>query len=225
MLTWMTLGLIGSLAGAVVFWRYYYFFRDPDRAVPAGRNVVAPADGIIVYARTFTRGTALIAVKKRREIPLTEITRSPVAAESGTIIGIYMGLWDVHTNRSPIDGIVDAVLYHPAPRNRSMALFGFQVTVLGRPTAAAMSHLVENERNTIRIRGDFVAHVVQIADYYVNKVTCSVRRGQRVEKGQRIGHIVMGSQVDLVLPDVSGLVLLVREGDRVKAGETVLATY
>jgi phosphatidylserine decarboxylase len=222
---WRILGLVASIGGAVAFWRYYYFFRDPERAIPPGRNIVSPADGIIVYARAFTGGGTPIAVKKKREIQLTEITKSPLTIDSGIIIGIYMGLWDVHTNRSPIDGTVDDVIYRPAAANRSMALFGFQTTVLGRPTPGAMGHIVENERNTIRICGDFVVYVVQIADFYVNKVACWVVRGQRVEKGERIGQIVMGSQVDLILPEVPGLALLVKEGDRVKAGETALATY
>jgi phosphatidylserine decarboxylase len=214
------------LAGtAVTFWRYVYFFRDPNRTTPTGRNIVAPADGKIVYVREFNDGVVPIAIKGRKQIRLLELTRGPVTVRSGHIIGIYMTLWDVHVNRSPTDGLVEQVSYHGTARNRSMAVFGVQALLSGRPSPAVMGHVLENERNTICIRGDTNVCVVQIADFYVNKVQCWVRAGQRIRKGERIGRIVMGSQVDVLIQDREGLQVLVRQGDVVKAGETVIASY
>jgi phosphatidylserine decarboxylase len=214
------------LAGVgVALWRYVYFFRDPNRTTPTGKNIVAPADGKVVYVREFNDGVVPIAIKGRKQIRLLELTRGPIPLRSGYIIGIYMTLWDVHVNRSPTDGLVEQVRHHGTARNRSMAVFGVQALLSGRPSPAVMGHILENERNTISIRGDTDVCVVQIADFYVNKVQCWVRAGQRVRKGERIGRIVMGSQVDVLIQHREGLQVLVRQGDVVKAGETVIATY
>jgi phosphatidylserine decarboxylase len=131
----------------------------------------------------------------------------------------------VHVNRAPVDGVVEQVTYHPAAKNRSMALFGLQTLLFGRASPGVLGHVIENERNTISLRGDVSVCVVQIADAYVNKVRCSVRDGQHIRKGDRIGSIVMGSQVDILIAAMDGLKLEVKEGDRVKAGASVIATY
>jgi phosphatidylserine decarboxylase len=206
-------------------WRYCYFFRDPDRPIPVGRNIVSPADGRVVYIRAFEKGTVPIAIKKAREISLTEVTKCAVPMESGHIIGIYMTLWDVHVNRAPIAGTIEQIAYHDAVRNRSMTIFGFQMILRHRSTPGVMGHILENERNTICVRGDFTLCLVQIADFYVNRIRCWVQVGQQVQKGERIGQIIMGSQVDLILPAVEGLSIVVKEGSKIKAGETVVATY
>lgn len=221
-----------ALAGAttlvviiIIFWRYFYFFRDPERSIPDGRNIVSPADGTIVYVKEFKKGMAPIAIKKAKEIDLLEITKSPLPIESGYIVGIYMTLWDVHVNRAPISGTVEDVTYHGAGRNRSMALFGFQTLLLGRPRPRTMGHILENERNVICLKGDFIVYLVQIADFYTNKIVCWVKNGQQIQKGERIGKIMMGSQVDIILPEVKGLRITVKEGGKVKAGQSVIATY
>jgi phosphatidylserine decarboxylase len=217
--------IAGGGAGILAFWRYVYFFRDPHRTPPSGENVVAPADGRVVYVRQFSDQVVPIAVKKRRQIALHELAGTPLQMRAGHVIGIYLSPWDVHVNRSPIAGVVDHVVYRPSTANRSMALFGIGALVFRHISPRLMGHVVENERNSIGLRGDLDACVVQIADFYVRKVRCSVREGQMVDKGERIGSIVMGSQVDLVLADTDGLRIEVEEGDRVRAGETVVATY
>ena len=217
--------LVVLMVGIVVLWRIHYFFRDPERRTPEGRNVISPADGTIVYIRKIEHGLAPIAIKEKRQIRLTEVTKGKVTVESGYIIGIYMTLWDVHVNRSPISGVVEEVSYHPVTKNRSMALFGFQMVLRGKSSPGSMKHVLENERNTIRISGDLVVYLVQIADFYTNRIICWVKNGQLVTKGERIGQIRMGSQVDLILPDSSNLNILIKEGRKVIAGETVIATY
>lgn len=67
--------------------------------------------------------------------------------------------------------------------------------------------------------------IVQIADFYVRKILCYVKLNQKLQKGQRIGMIRMGSQVDCVFPNMKGLEIKVKDGQKVKAGETILATY
>jgi len=217
--------LVAVAAGVLAFWRYVYFFRDPHRTAPDGSNIVAPADGRVVYARPFSDQIAPIAVKRRRQIALHEITGTPMQMRSGYLVGIYLSPWDVHVNRSPIAGVVEHVAYRPSTVNRSMALFGVSALLFRRPSPRLMGHVVENERNSICLHGDVDVCVVQIADVYVKKVKCWVREGQALRKGERIGSIVMGSQVDLVVAETDGLTLTVAEGDRVKAGETVIATY
>jgi phosphatidylserine decarboxylase len=216
--------LVGALV-VLAYWRFFYFHRDPERTPPEGRTVVSPADGRIVYAREYGAGMVPIAVKDRKAIPLLEITKSAAALDDGFLVGIYMSPWDIHVNRAPIAGRVEAVHYHRGGLNRSMAWFGLLLLTTGRPRPRSMGHVVDNERNTIRLSGDLVAYVVQIADWYVRKIACWAREGQEIRKGERIGMIRMGSQVDMVLPRQEGLRLVVKEGDRVRAGESVIAVY
>jgi phosphatidylserine decarboxylase len=218
------LGVV-ALAALLIYWRFIHFFRDPERASPPGRNVVAPADGVVVYAREYTSGLVPVAVKGDKAIPLVEILKSAPAHDSGFIVGIYLSPWDVHVNRAPIRGRVESVHYHRGGRNRSMARFGTEFLATGRAAPNSMRHVVENERNTIHLRGDLEVYVVQIADWYIRKISCWTREGQEVEKGERIGMIRMGSQVDLVLPRAEGLSLRVKEGERARGGETVIAVY
>jgi phosphatidylserine decarboxylase len=217
--------VIGVVVGLLAFWRYVYFFRDPPRTAPSGDNIVAPADGRVVYVREFSDQIVPIAVKRRRSIALHEITGTPMQMRSGHVIGIYLSPWDVHVNRSPIAAVVDHIVYRPSAVNRSMALFGTHALLFRRPSPRLMGHVVENERNTIMLRGDVDLCVVQIADFYVKKVRCWVREGQALRKGERMGSIVMGSQVDIVVAETDGLRITVDVGDRVRAGETVIATY
>ena len=93
------------------------------------------------------------------------------------------------------------------------------------PRYKSANYLLENERITTIIKGKITLAVVQIADIYVNKIDLYVKKSQTVSKGQRIGMIKLGSQVDLLLPDQNSITIKVKEGDRVKAGESVLAEF
>ena len=68
-------------------------------------------------------------------------------------------------------------------------------------------------------------YVVQIADAYVDKIFCWAKEGEMMEKGQRYGRIAMGSQVDLIFPHREGMEIVVKEWDKVKAGESIIAKY
>ncbi|MDY6966252.1 MAG: phosphatidylserine decarboxylase [Halobacteriota archaeon] len=211
---------------STTYWRYFYFFRDPDRTPPNGNNIVAPADGTIMYIRKIEDGKVPIAIKNGKEIELKEImkTNSDDNVKNGYIVGIFMTPWDVHVNRAPISGKVEQMSYFSS-KNVSMGRATLNKILGIKPLYTGTRHIPLNERNTVRIKGDFPLYVVQIADSYINKIEDWVKEGDVLEKGQRIGIIKMGSQVDTIFPDLENIEIKVREGEHVKAGETILAIY
>ena len=114
----------GLLVGLVVVgaraYERWLFPRDPRREVDPEARLVSPADGRVVYVARVESGTVPIAVKNRREIPLDEIVKGEERPAAGTLIGIFMSPFDVHYQRSPIEGVVSEVTYHPAPFNHVM---------------------------------------------------------------------------------------------------------
>jgi phosphatidylserine decarboxylase len=187
----------------------YRFYRDPERRAPEGADlVVSPADGEVIYVRPSRDGALPIATKGGRQYALEELTRTPLQSMDAIVVGISLSLVDVHVNRAPIGGRV-TVQRHYKGSFRS----------LRRPESA-----FENERATTVIeRGGLEVAVVLIASRLVRRITSYVEEGQLVLCGERIGAIRFGSQVDLVLPAAKGLVLHVQPGDRVAAGESVIA--
>ena len=212
-------------------WRFWAFFRDPNRHSPKGRVVVAPADGRILYIEQVPAGTSPSAVKQGTAIPVDHADAVQPADAPGVLIGIYMFPWSVHVNRAPVAGKVTRVQARPALReNRSMVRALMHLAWDLPVTAEVRDSVADNARNTVVIdgkgsAGNVSAAVVQIADRYVRQVDCFVREGQTVERGQRIGMIRMGSQCDVFLRQVPGFEILCRPGDRVRAGETILARY
>jgi phosphatidylserine decarboxylase len=188
----------------------YRFYRDPERTAPAmsERAIVSPADGEVVYVRESRGGRLPVSTKGGRDYALTELTKTTLRSDDAIVIGISMSFLDVHVNRAPIAGRI-TVQRHFA------GLFGS----LRRPEM-----VFENERATTVIeRGPLQVAVVQIASRLVRQIVSYVREGDEVAVGQRIGVIRLGSQVDVVVPTTADLELLVRTGDRVRAGESVLA--
>jgi phosphatidylserine decarboxylase len=157
-----------------------YFFRDPDRSVPAGPLAVSPADGKVVAIR--------------HDDPIT------------TRISIFMNLFDVHVNRSPIAGKISEVRYQ---RGQFMAA--------NRELASS-----RNEQNMITVDGgDTFVMFSQIAGLIARRIVCYKRAGDEVNKGERVGLIKFGSRVDVFLgPEWE---VAVQEGARVSAGSSVLA--
>ena len=163
------------------------FFRDPGRNVPADPALVcSPADGRIV---------------------VVEKAVDPYAQCESLKISVFMNVFNVHSNRAPVDGEVVSVDYHAG---------GFLNAALDKAS-------LENERNALRIRlGDGrMLTCVQIAGLVARRILCYVEPGERLSKGQRFGFIRFGSRVDVYLaPDSRPRVSV---GDKVYAGETVLA--
>jgi phosphatidylserine decarboxylase len=171
------------LAGAFVL----QFFRDPPREVPDDpRAVVSPADGRIV------------AVEKARD---------PWLERDALKVSVFMNVFNVHSNRSPVDGTVRRRWYHA-----------------GRFLNAALDKAsLENERNALALRTADGADVtcVQIAGLVARRILCYVEAGAELQRGQRFGFIRFGSRVDVYLPPEAQVVAAL--GDKVFAAETVLA--
>jgi phosphatidylserine decarboxylase len=171
------------------------FFRDPIRTTPIGGNlVVAPADGLV---------TMIAKVPPPRELagadalPEAEMTR----------VSIFMSVFDVHINRSPVTGRVRKMAYVPGK---------FVNADLDKASE-------ENERQhfLIETSGGVAIGVTQIAGLIARRILTFVQPGDAVEAGQRIGMIRFGSRVDVYLPAGTGAQILL--GQRAIAGETLLA--
>jgi phosphatidylserine decarboxylase len=185
-LGWLCLGITIWIAA---------FFRDPIRTTPQQENfIVAPADGLI---------TAISKVP-----PPPQLTGSGGLTDSEmTRISIFMSVFDVHINRSPVTGRVRKMAY-----------------VAGKFVNADLDKASdENERQYFLIEtpGGLLIGVTQIAGLIARRILTFVHEGDPVEAGQRIGLIRFGSRVDVYLPLGTGPKVLL--GQRAIAGETVLA--
>lgn len=184
---WPPLGWIAALATAWVA----YFFRDPDRVTPLREGlIIAPADGRI---------TSIERVRPPQELGLGEELR--------TRISIFLSVFDVHVNRSPVAGRITRSVYTPG---------AFLNAELDKASE-------ENERRGLVILMPSGAEigVVQIAGLIARRIVTFVGEGDTVGVGQRIGLIRFGSRVDVYLPPEGRA--LVAIGQRTIAGETVLA--
>ena len=173
------------------------FFRDPERAVPATKNaVICPADGKLLPIGEFSPPPELGMGEKPR-----------------TRLSIFMDVFNVHVNRVPCDGVVSALAYRP-----------------GKFFNASFDKAsIHNERMAIRLSLEGPAGeprelaLVQIAGLVARRIHCELNEGQRVCHGDRFGIIRFGSRVDVYLP--AGAIVRVRAGQKVRAGETVLAEF
>ena len=195
-----------ALSAAILSYRFY---RDPERTPPSGDDLVlSPADGEVVYVKRSREGRVPIASKHGAQVALEELTGTKAHDGEALVVGIGMSFLDVHVNRAPIAGRVRLRRHFPGR-------FGS----LRRPEM-----VFENERATTIIAGPSLeVAVVQIASRLVRQIAGFVREGDDVARGQRIGVIRLGSQVDVVLPSRTDLRVLVAPGDRVKAGTSILA--
>jgi phosphatidylserine decarboxylase len=202
-------GLVWFLTLMVAFVLLAYrFYRDPERRVPDRDSViVSPADGKVLYVRESRRGRLPVAAKRGRDYMLQELTKTPLRSKDAVVVGIGMSFLDVHVNRAPIAGRV-ILQRHFSGRFRSLK---------------RLETVFENERATTVIeREGLQVAVVQIASRLVRQIAVFVREGQAVTLGQRIGVIRLGSQVDLVLPAREDLQVMVKPGERVRAGESII---
>ena len=171
---------------AVPFWLIFIFilqfFRDPPRAVPGtAKSVLSPADGRIV---------------------VVEPAEDPWLKRKALKISVFMNVFNVHSNRSPIDGEVVQRWYHPGK---------FINADLDKAST-------ENERNALHLRcsDGHELTCVQVAGLIARRILCYVEPGATLARGERYGFIRFGSRVDLYLPPEVSV--------RVAVGETVSAT-
>jgi phosphatidylserine decarboxylase len=165
------------------------FFRDPARVIPQQANaVLSPADGRIV---------------------VVEKTQDPYAGREALKISVFMNVFNVHSNRAPVDGKIDKVQYFPGK---------FVNADLDKAS-------IENERNalTITAANGQIVTCVQVAGLIARRILCYVKAGDTLARGQRYGFIRFGSRVDVYLPLTATPKVVV--GDKVSATETILAEF
>jgi phosphatidylserine decarboxylase len=189
LLSWVSepLGWIGVLA---TLW-CAYFFRDPERFPPQGKGlVIAPADGRI---------SAIEEVVSPKELDLD--------SEKRTRISIFLSVFDVHINRSPVAGKITKIVYVPGK---------FLNAELDKASE-------ENERQCLTLETGNGTRVgcVQIAGLIARRIVTFVQQGATVDTGERFGLIRFGSRTDIYLPP--GTKPVVRVGQTAIGGETILA--
>lgn len=187
---------------------FYRFFRNPQRVIPGEMNdIVSPADGRVIYIKELEANQIPVTIKKKRVASIQEITKTDILEQPCYLIGIAMTLFDVHYNRAPIDGKVIMVKHTPG-------------TSIGLNTPEST---LTNERNTTVFQREdgVMAGVVQIAARGVNRCIVMSKEGDVLKRGEIFGKIRWGSQADLVIP--RNCEILVREGEQVHAGSTIIA--
>jgi phosphatidylserine decarboxylase len=181
---WLThswgLSLLPLLPAAFFLW----FFRDPERVIPSGEGlVVSPADGKV-----------------------TDVSTTQLNGVPSTRISIFLNVFDVHVNRSPISGVVKSAVYKKGAFGNAM-------------TAASAE---ANEQNIVTMEGEGMTVVFkQIAGLLARRIVFNHKPGETLARGQRVGLIKFGSRTDVIFPQPAEL--RVKVGDRVVGGASVLA--
>ncbi len=176
---WIVLPL---LLGCFFMW----FFRDPERAIPQEAGaIVSPADGKV-----------------------TDVSMIEVDGQPRRRLSVFMNVFSVHVNRSPIAGEVKAIEYRRGK-------FGNAIDAISSE---------ENEQNIVTVEGE--GHKIvfkQIAGLIARRIVCTKKVGDKVTRGERVGLIKFGSRVDVVMD--ANVDVRVKVGDHVKSGSSVLAQY
>jgi phosphatidylserine decarboxylase len=176
-------GPLWALPACLLAIFFLWFFRDPERVIPNGTGaVVSPADGKV-----------------------TEVSSVLINGVPHTRISIFLNVFDVHVNRSPLTGVIRDVHYQKGKYLNAM-----------NPASAEL-----NEQNAVTVEGD--GHTVmfkQIAGLLARRIVFNKKVGDRVERGERVGLIKFGSRVDVVLG--SAATMQIKVGDRVHGGASVL---
>jgi phosphatidylserine decarboxylase len=176
---------------ALVFWLVslfvLQFFRDPVRSIPQGEGlVVAPADGRVIW---------------------TGITHDPFLDRNAIKVSIFMNVFNVHSNRSPVSGVVANIWYRAG---------SFLNADLDKASE-------QNERNALHLQAASGEDItcVQVAGLIARRILCYVQKGDSVESGQRFGFIRFGSRVDVYLPTTAKIE--VELGNKTVGGESIIA--
>ncbi len=187
------------------------FWRDPNRIPPQMEGVIlSAADGKVAYVKTLAAGLPFHITKSGRTYLLDELLGLPLFQEDTHLIGVDMNLLDVHVNRSPINGVVDQV--HRL--DGGFLSLGMKIAQL------------TNSRLTTSIHNaSLKVAVVQVASRLVRRVDGYLHPGEHVSAGQRLGMIRFGSLVVVIFPLRSDVHVVVKPGDQVKAGTSILAYY
>src|SRR5579862_159680 len=180
---WLTNPVWAVIPFALAFF-FLWFFRDPERAIPSDPGaVVSPGDGKVTDVVPVTAGN-----------------------EKQLRISIFLNVFNVHVNRSPIAGVIRDIRYQRGKYLNAMNVVSAE----------------QNEQNIVTVEGDGQRVVFkQIAGLLARRIVFYLKVGDRLERGQRVGLIKFGSRVDVLL-DASARVN-VKVGDHVKGGASILA--
>ena len=181
---WLTHSLaltaLPILLGAFFLW----FFRDPERTIPTGDGlVVSPADGKV-----------------------TDISSTLLNGAPCTRISIFLNVFDVHVNRSPVSGVIKSAIYKKGQFGNAMSAVSAD----------------DNEQNIVTMEGNGMTIVFkQIAGLLARRIVFNHKPGEKLVRGQRVGMIKFGSRTDVIFPQPAEI--SVKLGDRVKGGASILA--
>jgi phosphatidylserine decarboxylase len=180
---WKNTGIVALVLTLFVL----FFFRDPERNIPQSRDfVVSPADGKVIVVKDIFEPTYLKQDVKQ--------------------ISIFLSVFNVHVNRSPIDGTVELVKYNPGK---------FHVASVDKAS-------LDNEQTAMVVAsGQYKILVKQIAGLIARRIVCYAKAGDAIKRGDRYGLIRFGSRVDIFLPKSAEI--KVKPGDRIKGARDVIA--
>ena len=183
-LAWATENWAWAIPPSLLAAFFLWFFRDQHRTIPSGEGlIVSPGDGLV---------TETVAIA------------TPDGPQQR--ISIFLSVFDVHVNRSPIGGVISRLSYRRGQYLNAM-----------NPASAD-----RNEQNVVTVRGEGIEVCFkQIAGLLARRIVFDHHTGDTLERGQRVGLIKFGSRVDVLLPPEA--VLRVKVGQRVKGGSSVLA--
>ena len=164
------------------------FFRDPKRIVPKDKNcIVSPADGKIIKIKEF---------------------EDPKTKEKLRLVSIFLSVFNVHSNRMPVDGLIKNVDYI---KGDFLAAFDHKASE-------------QNERTEISIEARFGSMVVkQIAGLVARRILCYAKKDEKMLIGDRLGFIRFGSRTDIILPN--DVILNVELDQKVYGGQTIIGRY
>ena len=184
------------------------FWRTPKRVVKAKENeIVSPADGNVLYIKKIEAGETPISIKNGKLNEISELTKTNVLESPCWLLGINMTPWDVHKNCAPITGKI-TLNKHTSGAFLSLKKF---------------DALTQNERNTYVIENEKLKiGIVQIASKGVRRIDSYVKENSMVKKGDWLGMIRFGSQVDIILPYECKIHL--RIGQQTYAAKTIIAS-
>jgi len=183
-LAWVTDNWAWAIPPVLLAAFFLWFFRDPRRTIPSGEGlIVSPGDGLVTETVTIA---------------------TPDGPQQR--ISIFLSVFDVHVNRSPIGGVISRVSYRKGQYLNAM-----------NPASAD-----RNEQNVVVVCGEgFEVCFKQIAGLLARRIVFNHHTGDTLDRGQRVGLIKFGSRVDVLLPPEAAL--RVKVGQRVKGGSSVLA--
>jgi phosphatidylserine decarboxylase len=200
---------VALLISFIIIWFHKWFNRDPERYPPKkDKVIVSPADGKIIYINYFEPGSMPVITKFSKKINSKDLIDNKVFLKGGYIIGIYLSPFDIHVTRAPVSGKV-IFIKRNIGQISSKELFKFRYA---------------EESSACILKGDGInVGIIQMAAYIVRRVLLYLEKNEEVRIGQRLGRIKMGSQVDLILSNGPGINIIVKPGDKIRAGETIVA--